>query len=159
VFSDIRFTDVDLVCPAGGPNCTSLGLGFTFSGRLDGRFVFDFLLADVLASLPASTFITGNLSLDLSVNGVLTNSFLPFDTRSGSTFGPVAPIRVSGSDVPYSAFGTLLITGMPAGSELQILHSGDFRFSEVPEPSTLTLSLVGLACLWHFKKGIGRRRF
>jgi len=157
LFSNIRFTNVDLVCPAGGPNCTNFGLGFTFSGHLDGSFVFDFLLNDVSVALPTSTFILGNMSLELIVDGVSRVSFLPFDTRSGSTFGPVSPIIVGGSAVPYSAFGTLIVQGMPAGSELKISNSGDFRFAQaVPESSTIAFSLFAIAGLWCLKGRMGR---
>jgi hypothetical protein len=145
LFSNIRFTNVDLVCPA-GPDCTAFGLGFTFSGHLDGSFVFDFLLSDVSVAVPTGGFIFGNMSLDLSVDGATTNSFLPFDSRSGTTFGPVSPILVSGSSVPYSAYGTLIIAGMPANSELKILHSGEFRFAQtVPEPPTaIPVAVLGV---------------
>jgi hypothetical protein len=157
LISNIRFTNVSLVCPAAGPNCTPFGLGFTFSGHLDGSVVFDFLLNDVSVALPAGAFISGNMALELIVDRVSTTSFLTFDTRSGSTFGPVAPIIVGGSVVPYSAFGTLIVNGMPAGSELKISNSGDFRFAEaVPESSTLAFSLIALAGLWRLKERIGR---
>lgn len=151
---DVRFTNVDLVCPAGPADCTNFGLGFTFSGHLDGSYIFDFLLSDLDVTLPAGTFITGNMSLELNVDGVHTSHFLPFNTLSGSTFGPVPSITVSGSNAPYSAFGTLLLTGMPAGSELQILHSGEFRFtSAVPEPSmALPVALAGLLGIWRLRR-------
>ena len=151
--ADIRFTNVDLVCPAGPSNCTNFGLGFTFSGHLNGTFVFDFLLTDLAVTLPADTFIAGNMSLELNVGGVHTSHFLPFDTRSGLSFGPVPSITVSGSDVAYSAFGTLILTGMPADSELQILHSGEFRFaSAVPEPSmAIPLAVAGLLGFWRVR--------
>ena len=105
--ADIRFTNVDLVLSRRGTFATgravSFGLGFTFSGQLDGNFLFDFLLSDLDVNLPADTFISGNMSLELKVDGVYTSSFLPFDTRSGLSFGPVPPIAVSGSNVPYTA--------------------------------------------------------
>jgi hypothetical protein len=56
-----------------------------------------------------------------------------------------------------SSFGTLIVNGMPAGSELKISNSGDFRFAEaVPESSTLAFTLIAPAGLWKLKKQIGR---
>jgi MYXO-CTERM domain-containing protein len=93
------------------------------------------VLSDVLLTLGSGEYITGVISLELNVGWNSTNSFLAFDSRDGNTFGPTTPILISGSDVPYTAFGIFTVTSMPAGSRFQITNSGEFNFDSTPEPA------------------------
>jgi hypothetical protein len=148
---NIRFTDVDITC---GPDsdCGAFGIGYSFSGTLTGSAVFDFVLRDVVLTLPPDTFISGNLSLDLEVDGVITNQFLGFDSLGGTTFGPTAPILLTGDGTAFTGFGTLILAGLPAGSEIQITNSGEFEFNAVPEPVLAFPVLTALAVMYSYRR-------
>lgn len=143
----VRYTNIDISCDVVG-GCDSFGTGFTFGGHLTGTAVFTFVLSDVVLTLGSGEYITGNISLELNVGGTYTNSFLSFDSRDGNTFGPTIPILISGTDVPYTAYGVFMVTSMPAGSRFQISNSGEFDFdSPTPEPALawpVAAALAGL---------------
>jgi MYXO-CTERM domain-containing protein len=141
----VRFTNVDIACNL-DEDCSSFGVGFSFSGVVDGLYIFQYQLANVETE-PLDAGIRGNLSLELRVGSVYTNRFLTFDTSNPATWGPTASIPVRGRSTDFTAFGTLIIFGMPANSRFRLLHSAEFDFESVPEPSTRWLGIAGLAAI------------
>lgn len=146
----IRYTNVDVTCDF-DEDCSPFGMGFTFSGIADGPHVFRFQLANVETD-PDDAPIRGNLSLELKVGSSYTTRFLAFDTRYPSTWGPTAAIPLLGRPTPFTAYGMLIMYGLPANSRFRLLHSAEFDFENVPEPSALGLAGFGLAALVIFRR-------
>jgi len=148
---EVRFTNLDVVC-AGTSDCDAFGLGFGFTGHIDGTYTFQSALTDLATSVAAGTFIYGNIVLELEIPslGFDETHNLSFDSRFPT--GAPAPITLTGHGEEYVAHGTMIAV-MPAGSALKVEHSAEFTFTPVPEPaSAAPLALAGLLGLWRLRR-------